>query len=129
MEVEMNLCCSIPGCGKRTEGRTGLCASHNKASRKEIKVPIAKVSEKQSGRLDEYSKKAKEFLRGKRCAVYPWLKAVEVHHMAGRIGDMLMDETCWLPVSREGHMEIEKRPEWAKSKGFSYSRLTNETKI
>ena len=51
------------------------------------------------------------------------MKAEEVHHKRGRIGDLLLDETHWLAVSRKGHVKIEMNPRWAKEMGFSESRL------
>lgn len=115
--------CKIPDCGKPVEGRTGLCASHNKALRKVVKTPIRKVGEKLYKRLGDYKERRRLFLlKHPRCAVFPVLKATEIHHKAGRVGDLLNDERYWLPVSRKGHVEIELNPKWAKDMGFSISR-------
>lgn len=62
----------------------------------------------------------------KRCAVFPVLPAKEIHHKAGRTGDMLMNKEYWLPVSRKGHIEIELNPAWARKMGFTVSRLTEK---
>lgn len=98
--------------------------------------PIQAVSDKQAEALSGYYRESKEWLRGKRCAVYPTLSAKEVHHRKGReinaYADdwarengvsLLMDKRFWLPVSRVGHAMIEAKPEWAKEKGFSLDRL------
>lgn len=120
--------CRVPDCNRPTEGTTGLCSSHNKALRDVVKAPIAKATTKRKGQMDEYHERAKEFIKGKKCAVYPTLKAQEVHHMAGRSGEMLLDEKYWLPVSRKGHVMIEMKPEWAKKMGYSVSRITSKGK-
>jgi murein tripeptide amidase MpaA len=132
--------CQIPGCERPVENRdTGLCATHSKASRmKEPEQkqysPIKKVSTKRKGEMANYKILSEEFIKNKRCAVYPNQKATEVHHKMGRVGyaddwarenniTLLMDERFWLPVSRQGHVQIELRPLWAKKEGFSDSRL------
>ncbi len=116
--------CKIPLCKKPVENRdSGLCASHSKALRKVVQSPIKKASIKLSKKLLTYSERAKEFIKNKRCAVYPQLKAEEVHHKRGRTGDLLLDEAHWLPVSRKGHVKIEMNPRWAKEMGYSESRL------
>jgi hypothetical protein len=116
--------CKIPECGKPTEGRTGLCSSHNRELRRIVKTPIAKTGDKLKKRLSAYAERKRVFLQNKRCAVYPVLPATEIHHMAGRTNDLLNDEKYWLPVSRKGHVEIELNPAWAKKQGFSVSRLS-----
>lgn len=126
----MNPYCKIEGCERPVENRdTGLCATHAHASRKEVKAPIKRVSDKLSGELDEYSIKREAFLKAHpRCAVYYFRKATTIHHSRGR-GKYLMDESTWIPCSMEGHTRIELNPQWAREKGFTKSRLTNETKI
>ena len=47
----------------------------------------------------------------------------DVHHMKGRIGDLLLDQTYWLSVCRGCHYWIEMRPREAKELGFSINRL------
>jgi len=58
------------------------------------------------------------------CAVYPYLRACDVHHMKGKLGEMLNDVRWWLPVSREGHDWIDLHPKLAKERGFSGDRLS-----
>jgi hypothetical protein len=81
-----------------------------------------------SGKRDDLIYKALrlKFLReNPRCSVYPELKASEVHHKKGRVGKNYLDVSTWLAVSRKAHQEIEENPDWAKSKGYSLSRLEN----
>lgn len=88
------------------------------------KTKISKRSDK--GKVDDLVYKAKRLKYLKlhpRCAVYPELKATEIHHKAGRVGKNFLDESTWLAVSRKAHLEIESKPEWAKENGYSQSRL------
>ena len=48
--------------------------------------------------------------------------STDVHHMKGRIGDLLLDQTHWLSVCRGCHNWIELQPEQAKQMGFSKNR-------
>lgn len=127
-----------------TEGRTDYCASCNRANRKldnikplEDPKPIKKQSDEMARMTAIYSRIAAKFLkRHPKCAVIPTLPATEIHHKAGRSITayydeyaeqrgicLLIDERLFLPVSREGHNEIELRPEWAKRMGYSEDRL------
>ena len=66
-----------------------------------------------------YLKLRAAFLRSNQtCAVYPWKKAEDVHHMRGRVGKLLCDVRHWLAVSREGHEKIGREPEWARRMGY-----------
>lgn len=116
--------------------RNGHTATCNRLARKiqanELKLKkkparIAKVSDKMAEALKVYKYASKEFVLGKRCAVFPEKWATEVHHKKGRATkELLLDEEFWLPVSREGHVKIELNPEWAKEQGFSLSRLATD---
>ena len=60
------------------------------------------------------------FLAGKQCAVYPTLRATEIHHIRGRLGPLLNDERYWLAVSRQGHRWIlHLFPDEARSRGLA----------
>jgi hypothetical protein len=66
-----------------------------------------------------------KFLReNPRCAVYPELKATEVHHKRGR-GEYYLDVSTWLPVSHDAHLKITNNHEWALENGYSEERLKN----
>lgn len=45
-------------------------------------------------------------------------RATEIHHRAGRIGPLLMDETKWMAVCRYAHRMIHDNPKIAKEKGY-----------
>ena len=51
-------------------------------------------------------------------------KATEVHHKAGRIAELYLDELYWLPVCHDCHVWCEMHPQEAKALGLSVDRLT-----
>ena len=53
-------------------------------------------------------------------------RATEIHHMKGRIGDLLTNEEFFLPVCRAHHNYIESHPIEAKEHGYSLTRLGND---
>jgi hypothetical protein len=84
---------------------------------------IKKVSVSMGKKLKEYSKLKAEFIKkNPKCKVYPDRPATTIHHMAGRLGDLLLDTKYWIAVSLEAHIEIETKPDWAKEKGYSITR-------
>lgn len=84
------------------------------------------MSDKRAAETEQYNQEAKEFVKGKMCAVFPKKKATQVHHKKGRIAGLLLNKKYWLPVSMSGHEKIEKNPNWAKEMGFSMSRLSKD---
>jgi hypothetical protein len=76
------------------------------------------VSDKRAIENKTYSTLRKVFLEGKMCAVYPHLRATEVHHTNKRNGERLNDLHFWLAVSREGHEYIHANPIESKEKGW-----------
>jgi len=133
--------CLIPDCTNPVEGNTDKCATHNLAERKanrkvlkdtakaitqlaqrKAKKPIKAVSKGMTEKLKEYTRLKKEFLVGKICPIYPHLKCVDIHHRAGRTGDLLLDTRYWLAVSRKGHVKIELNPRWARENNYSLPR-------
>ncbi len=106
--------------------KPGICVICNhQMSVEVVKKPykMPKNSVKRTKQNAEYNKQVKEFLKGKACVVFPELRATQVHHAAGRIELLLLDQKYWLPVSDKGHVEVENNPKWAKEHGFSVSRL------
>lgn len=45
-------------------------------------------------------------------------RATDVHHKHGRLGDLLMDESLWIPVCRKCHNWIHNYPESARMFGL-----------
>lgn len=75
--------------------------------------------------LKIYKKKRKEFLtKHPKCKVKGCRNvSTEVHHVRGRIGDLLNDEKHWLAVCNEHHRRITDDSSWAYENGYSESRL------
>ena len=82
------------------------------------------LSDKRASEMETYNKEAKEFVKGKKCAVFPDKDATECHHTKGRTGKLLLDQKWWLAVSRAGHNWINDNPNAAMEKGFTFSRLS-----
>jgi len=92
------------------------------------KTAIKKVSDKRKKQKAEYQLKRILFLRephNQKCPV-TGKPTTDVHHMKGRIGNLLLDERYWIALSREGHKYIEENPEWAKENGYSLNRLDKD---
>lgn len=85
---------------------------------------IAKRNKKRAAQEREYKKIAIEILSENPICPVTGEVATQIHHMAGRIGELLTDRRYMLPVSAKGHVKIELNPQWAKEKGYSISRLT-----
>jgi hypothetical protein len=90
--------------------------------------PIAQRSPKRMSQEREYSKLRQSFLLSSPlcqaklqniCTTH----ATDVHHMQGRIGNLLTDETKFLAVCRQCHTWIEEHPAQAKELGFSITRI------
>lgn len=93
-----------------------------------IQKPIPARSPKRIKLDAEYSVKRKVFLSLKSmCEAHlPSIctqQSTDVHHKAGRTGDLYLDEEHWLSVCRACHMWIEEHPASAKEMGFSTNRL------
>lgn len=56
-------------------------------------------------------------------------QATDVHHKAGRAGDLYLDVTFWLPVCRTCHSWIETHPKEAREVGFSTSKINPQHEI
>ena len=132
---EIQTTCRNEDCFNPVENKdTGLCASCSHAQRKAEKQalknfnkkaaqkPINKQSDKMKKQMAEYMAKKLLFLRGKKCAVCPHLKAEDIHHMKGRDGKLLLDQRYWLAVSREAHIKITEDSAWAIREGYSLPR-------
>jgi hypothetical protein len=107
-------------------------SAHSAATRTKPTAQQKKIPPKSSKRITQdnlYGKKRKLFLTAHsicKASIRGVCNgaACDIHHMKGRIGDLFLDETYWLPVCRACHYWIEMRPEAAKELGFSINRLT-----
>lgn len=79
---------------------------------------LSQLSSKQRARLALYRKQRAIFLERRQCAVFPKIRATEIHHVRGRLGTLLLDERFWLPVSRRGHQWIDANRRAAQERGW-----------
>lgn len=112
--------CIVRGC--LNEGR--YCRLHQVETFK----PAAKINKEADSRKEvnaQYRKVAKKFITiNPKCQVKGCNNVSEcVHHMRGRVGEVLLDTRHFLAVCLEHHRQIEENPEWAKKEGYSKSRL------
>jgi hypothetical protein len=114
------------GCGAYVSGdHCGLCGTILRIKEPEVSK-IESRSEKGKAEDIIYKDLRLKFLKKHpRCMVYPWLKAIEIHHKKGR-GKYYLDTSTWMAVSRKAHEEIEANPEWAKERGYSLERLNDQ---
>lgn len=70
-----------------------------------------------------YLKRRTEFLEVQPNCAGCGQRSTEVHHMAGRVGDLLLDESRWLPACRDCHREWTDNPRKAIADGFSLPRI------
>lgn len=117
--------CNIPRCP--FEG--GYCRVHRTDEVKPTHK-VTTMSDKRKELQKEYLKLRKEFLRLHPICAEAECKqpAVDIHHSAGKTGDMLIDVDFFIPLCRKHHQYYEVRPIEAKEKGISKSRLTKSKK-
>ena len=86
---------------------------------------IKPISDKRKVQLDEYKVQRIKFLLAHPiCQCGDCLEAAtDIHHMRGRSGAQLNEETDFLATCREDHIYIEDHPDWARAKGYTRSRL------
>lgn len=96
---------------------------------------IKKVSKIQAKRLSRYHKQRKEWFKNtanQYCKLnmtddctkdHPKI-ATDVHHSAGKVGNLLFAEEFWLPGDRECHRLAHDNDKRAKEKGASVLRLS-----
>lgn len=95
------------------------------AKKTPVRRPIRHRAPRRAAQYAQYRIDRDEFLsrpENQMCRVYPWLEATDIHHMKGKIEDLLLDQRWWLPVSRLAHDKIELNPDWAKENGYSIDR-------
>lgn len=142
--------CDEPECDRAREGNTTKCGTHNAMARKAIRTAqvqsekqaaqkatqrekskerrprVPQISDKRRLQLVVYDKLRIPWLKGKKCEVCKNNDASQVHHKAGKEGELLNYVKWWLPTDDECHKRIEMNPEWAKEMGFSISRNSEE---
>ena len=97
-----------------------------KPKRKRTSRRMRSATPKRAKQLKQYSEARKRFLlrpENLRCPVVAEIfgraeYTSEIHHMDGREGERLLDESDWLAVSRRGHEWIHANPREAKLMGW-----------
>lgn len=89
--------------------------------------PIKMVSDKQAKINAAYKVLRDAFMKAHPVCMAGWSNCTQyseqVHHMAGRTGDLMLDSSKWVAVCPTCHQEIELAPLKAKKLGLSKSRL------
>lgn len=107
------------------------CQNKNRKPNLQLKSlykPIKQVSDKRKIENAKYLVLRIEFLgrpENQKCPI-TGKPTTDVHHMKGRIGNLLLDTRYWVALSREGHRFVEENPEWAKENGYSLNRLNDD---
>jgi len=104
------------------------CRNSTSTKPKLSSKPIRNRSPKRAKQEGEYSKEAKAFKEEHPfCqACLPGIctgKTHDVHHKAGRVADLLLDQEYWLAVCRQCHEWIETHPIEARDLGYSVSKI------
>lgn len=91
-----------------------------------MQTTIRRRSKKRAKQEREYKEVREMYLN-----MRPWCEvkgchceATEIHHMKGRIGELLTNTLWFMAVCRSHHNYIENHPIEAKEQGYSYSRLS-----
>jgi hypothetical protein len=127
------------GCGVekviwKSAGKNKYCQAcwyRIKPTKLKTKLPtkIKHVSKRKQKQQSVYTQVRQDFLyKNEFCkARLPicTMWATEVHHMKGRIEELLTDVTYFLPVCRKCHDWIENHPDEAYDLGLSLYRLEN----
>jgi len=89
------------------------------------RTPLKPMSKRRAKELAEYRVRRKAFLDAHPYCeawgiIWPSLtkhtpRSTEIHHLSGRIGKKLNDESMWLAVGREAHNFIHQNPKTARS--------------
>lgn len=88
-------------------------------------VTIKKESEKKKDLNKIYQKVRAEYLKYHPVCEFKECKekARDIHHKAGKVGELFTDPNHFMACCREHHSLIELNPAWAKQQGYSISRL------
>lgn len=81
------------------------------------------LSKKRAALVRIYAKRRIEFLMKQEWCRRCGTGATEVHHMAGRIGDALLDESRWLALCVWCHRWVTEHPREAIEQGWSLPRV------
>ena len=83
------------------------------------------MSDKQAERLKEYRIVRDEYLKQNPNCEFPECpnRSQDLHHGAGRVGDLLTNTKYFVALCRLHHQWVEEHSKEAKELGLSFSRL------
>lgn len=92
---------------------------------KDLPKPIRKQAPKRAKQNREYLKIKKVYLaQNPKCTILGCENnSIDVHHMAGKIEDLLTDTRYFKAVCRNCHIWIENHPNESKKLGYSLTRI------
>jgi len=134
IKIKLGQCIDCPPDSKEQPLTAKRCNMHYwnyRASLKPVKIkeigkPIPKVSARQLERLAKYRKVRNEFMVNKKCEANLQgctIKATDLHHAKGKIGDLLTDKRFFKALCRSCHSYIETHPNFAKENNYSLNRI------
>lgn len=96
-----------------------------KAIQKKKRSPIAPISAKKAKQIVEYRRVRDEYFKEHPTCEFPgcYKANITLHHMAGRLGDLLTDKRYFKSLCVKHHQWVEENPEKAKKLGLSTTRL------
>lgn len=84
---------------------------------------MKRVSNKRARAMRIYAAKRLRFLEANPTCARCGQWAFQVHHKAGRVGDLLLDDSLWLALCGFCHDWITTHPDEAYDKGYSVRRV------
>ena len=105
-------------------GKYRYCVKSSDISKPKQK-PIKSISDKQSERLKTYRKVRDEYMFNHPICEFPNCtnRSTDLHHGAGRVGELLTDIRYFKALDREHHRIVEENPTLAQELGLSFKRL------
>jgi hypothetical protein len=85
-------------------------------------VKLKPRTKKRAKQEREYLKKREKYLQNKPSCEICLQPATTIHHPAGRIGELLTDDTLFIGLCMTCHERVEQNPIWAKEQGYSLPR-------
>lgn len=83
------------------------------------RTPLRRISSKRAKQVRAYSRIRLAYLaQHKYCQCCQVMKACDIHHKAGRRGEMLNETNHWLAVCRDCHNFIHANPRIARAYGW-----------
>lgn len=65
-----------------------------------------------------YTQLKQKFLEENPTCVVTGRPSIEPHHKQGKLGKLMNYVPLWIPVSREGHDIIHRKPDYARTQGW-----------